>query len=47
MNLKVEINKENTEKRQLDKIEEGKPQRKRNFTRAMEYFNRLSNKKND
>ncbi len=41
MNLKVEINKENEEKKQAEKIEEGKVQRKRNFTKSMESLNRL------
>lgn len=47
MNLKLEINKENEEKKQVDKIEKDKSSRKRNFNTAMESLNRLLNKKND
>lgn len=46
MNLKLEINKENEEKKQVDKIEKGKLPRKRNFTTAMESLNRLLDNKN-
>lgn len=41
MNLKVEINKENEEKKQVEKIEKGETQKKRNFVTAMESLNRL------
>ena len=46
MNLKVEINKENEEKKQVEKIEKSKTQRKRNFVTAMESLNRLLDNKN-
>lgn len=41
MNAKADVNKENVAKQQVEKKEESKPQRKRNFTRVMESFNRL------
>lgn len=45
MNLKVEDNKESVEEKQVAKNKECKQQRKRNFTKVIESFNRLSKSK--
>lgn len=45
MNLKTDEKKENTVDNQVEKMKEGKTQRKRNFTRSMESLNKLSKSK--
>ena len=46
MNLKTDEKKENVIENQVEKTEEYKPQRKRNFTKSMESLNRLLDNKN-